>query len=148
MGKEILIMSTSLTFKLVLSAAGVIDTEASLLAAENAIVAYKADRETEESQIADAVHAQFDEYRGARQNMPALVNGALRYLNVQPANYKSLAEKVTAYIQANSDRQANKKEGIVAEPARTRIFGTKKGLGGGVCRWSDVPVEADETESK
>ena len=133
----------NLNVKLVV-ADGVIDEEASLEAFASALAHFKAERETEETHIAQAVAAQFDTYPGAAQNMPALVNGALTFLNVTPSTYSVLQEKVAEYIRANADHPAVKsKDGKTiltpAEAKRTRAFSIAKGVGGGVRRWSDVP---------
>lgn len=138
------IMALTLTIALVLGSDGKVDDARSEASFQAALSQYKAQRETEETEIAAAVNACFDAYPGASQNLAALVNGALNKLNVQPANYKVMADKVSDYIHENSDRAEKKdrKTGAVivaAEPKRTRLFGIKKGVGGGVCRWSDVP---------
>ncbi len=139
----------TLTTVLALTASGEIDEAGSLINFESALSNFKAERETEEATIAEAVAACFDAYPGASQNMPALVHGALRRLNVQPAAHKTMESKVTAYIRANADQPAQKdKDGKVlveAEKPRTRLFVISKGVGGGVRRWSDVP---ESTESK
>lgn len=137
-------MARTLSISLILAASGEIDEQASTRAFQERLSAYKAECETEEDTIADAVHAQFDLYPGASQNMPALVHGTLGRLNVQPANFKTMEEKVLAYVRENSDRaeKLDKKTKAVIqakEEPRTRLFGIKKGVGGGVCRWSDVP---------
>lgn len=121
----------------------VIDEEASLTAFETALSAFKQERELEASTIASSVEAVFDLNPGASVNMPYLVNTVLRSLNVQPANYQAMEKKVHAFISSNSDRLANKAKGIEAEPERTRPYGIKKGAGGGVVRWSDVPVKTE-----
>lgn len=141
-------MALSLTTLLVLAASGEIDEQASTQAFQAALSSFKAERETEEGTIADAVAAQFDAYPGASQNMPALVHGALNRLNVTYANHKTMEEKVLSYIRQNSDRPAvidRKTKAVLqaAEPPRTRLFGIKKGVGGGVCRWSDVPEKSE-----
>jgi hypothetical protein len=135
---------TTLSISLVLDSDGLIDETASTLAFQAAVADYKAQRELEEGTIAEAVAAQFDKYPGASQNMPALVSGVLHALNVQPSNFKTMETKVLHYIRENSDRPADKKLGREAEPPRTRLFGIRKGVGGGVCRWSDVPEKADK----
>lgn len=137
-------MALSLTVTLVTLASGAINEAASIQAFEDKLASFKAELETESGTIADAVNAQFDQYPGASQNVPALCHGALNRLNVQPANYAVMEQKVLAYIRDNSDRAEKKdrKTGAitqVAEPARTRLFGIKKGVGGGCVRWSDVP---------
>lgn len=135
-------MAQKLTITLV-EKDGLIDDSLSTQAFTSALAAYKAERETEEATISDAVHAQFSEFPGASQNMPALVHGALNRLNVVPSSYKAMETKVLAYIRENSDRTADKKTGRVAEPPRTRLFGIRKGVGGGVCRWADVPQDSE-----
>lgn len=132
---------TTLSIKLVTGTDGLIDEAASTLAFQAAVADYKAQRELEESTIADAVAAQFSAYPGAAQNMDALTSGDLQRLNVQPSNFNTMKEKVQAYVRENSDRVADKKKGIEAEPPRTRLFSIAKGVGGGVRRWSDVPVK-------
>jgi hypothetical protein len=51
--------------------------------------------------------------------------------------------KVQNYIHDNSDHPAmldkKTKEVLVpAEPPKTRLFGIKKGIGGGIWSWADV----------
>lgn len=143
------IMALSLTIALVLGSDGKVDDARSEASFQAALAQYKAQRETEETEIAAAVNACFDAYPGAGQNLQALINGALNKLNVQPANYKVMSDKVSAYIHENSDRveKRDRKTGAViavAEAPRTRLFGIKKGVGGGCRRWSDVPVTETE----
>jgi hypothetical protein len=85
----------------------------------------------------------FDQHTGYI-GMPFLVNTAVSALNPQNGNFAILKAKVEAYIHDNSDRMQKKdrQTGKVtqeAEPPRTRTFGIRKGAGGGVCRWSDIP---------
>jgi len=142
-------MALTLTTTLVLLDSGEIDEQGSALAFEAELANYKAARETEEATIAAVIHGIFDKYKGASISMPALAGTALRELNVVPANHKVMEEKVLAYVRENSDRaeKKNRKTGAieqVAEPKRTRTFGIKKGVGGGVCRWEDVPEKDEE----
>lgn len=141
-------MALTLTITLATLASGALDDTKNAQSFSDAYEAFKAQRDTEDAQIADAVNAQFSAYPGASQNMPALVHGALQRLNVIPANHKVMEEKVLAYVRQNSDRPAvtDKKTKAVITPAeapRTRLFGIKKGVGGGVCRWSDVPEKSE-----
>lgn len=148
--KEILNMAT-LTLTIALATLGngtTLDDSKNAAAFEASYANFKAELETEEGTIADAVSAQFGAYPGASQNMPALVHGVLQRLNVIPANHKTMEEKVLSYIRKNSDRPqvTDKKTKAVtqaAEAPRTRLFGIKKGVGGGVCRWSDVPEKSE-----
>lgn len=137
-------MSTNLSFALVLATDGTIDTDASLSSAKKTLLTYVAERETESEQIGEAVHAVFDQYKGASINMPALQSMALTHLNVQPESFKVLGERVAQYVRDNADLpEVKDKAGNVtqaAEPARTRAFKISKGKNGGVRRWADHPV--------
>jgi hypothetical protein len=137
-------MGLSITIALATLASGALDDTKNEQTFRSAYSAYKAELETEEATIADAVSAQFDAYPGASQNMPALVHGVLNRLNVDPSNHGTMEEKVLAFVRDNSDRPAKidrKTKAVLqtAEVSRTRLFGIKKGVGGGVCRWSDCP---------
>jgi hypothetical protein len=132
----------SINVGLVVGSNGMIDDAKSLQAFESALAVFKAEREQDEEMISNAVAAQFDAYPGASQNLPALVHGVLNRLGATPANHKVLEQKVMDYVHANSDLPAKidrkTKEVLqVAEEPRTRIFGIRKGAGGGVVRWSD-----------
>jgi hypothetical protein len=130
-------MSKTLSFALVLSATGNTDRAASLQAAEVALDKYIAERETEQETISQAVHAVFDQYKGAALTMPTIEGMTLRHLNAQPANYKTLGKLVLDFVRANADQKG--------EAERTRDFGISKGVGGGVRRWCDVPADAPES---
>jgi hypothetical protein len=138
-------MNVPFTSKLVLGADDSIDEAATVAAFEGQLAAYVQELAIEGETIAAAVHAVFDLNRGATVNMPYIVGTALRTLNPRPENFNSLSDKIHAYVSSNSDRLANAKKGIEAEPPRTRLFGIKKGQGGGVVRWADAP---EKTESK
>ncbi len=126
---------------------GSIDVGATLAAFKDALEVYQVEYEMEGEAIANAVHAQFDKYPGASQNMPALVHGALQILGVTPATFGVMEEKVHSWIQENSDRvekHDRKTKALIqeAEPERTRMFGIRKGRNGGVVRWADQPLKA------
>lgn len=135
---------------------GSVDLESSLLAFEAKVNNYVAEVELETEAIAAAVAAVFDKHRGVRMNMPFIISQSLQHLNVQPENSKSLTDRVHAYIQENADQDTVWKtddkgkvigkgderiEVTPAEEDRTRMFGIGKGKGGGVVRWSDIPVK-------
>lgn len=121
---------------------GTVDEEATVFSFQDKVANHLAEVELETGAIAEAVSGVFDKYKGARMNMPYIVNSALTALNVTPGNSKALTDRVHAYIQENSDRPAvkNEKGDVVteAEPAGTRLFNTAKGKGGGVRRNADV----------
>lgn len=143
-------MALSLTIALAtLGNGSTLDDNKNEQAFQSAYANFKAELETEEDTIADAVDAQFSAYPGASQNVPALVHGVLQRLNVVPANHKTMETKVLSYIRANSDRPAvtDKKTKTViqaAEASRTRMFGIRKGVGGGCLRWSDQPDSSEK----
>jgi hypothetical protein len=93
-----------------------------------------------------AVNAVFDQYKSTALAMPILANFAMQHLTYTPATFKVLQEKVCEYVRENADRHEKKDDdGVViqvAESPRTRAFKIAKGKGGGVVRWSDVPVKA------
>lgn len=131
---------------------GKIDEEKSVSNFRAHVAKTKTEQELEDSTIAKAVSDVFDANPGVSINMDGVIGMALRGLNVQQANYTAMQEKVGAYIRANSDRAEKKdrKTGKVIqtkEQPRTRLFGIKKGLGGGVCRWSDVPEKGEASEA-
>lgn len=132
-------MSKTLSFALV-SLAGSIDRAQSLASAEAALDAHIAEHETQQETVAEAVNAVFDQYRGENLTMPILEGLALQKMNAIPANYKVLGKLALDFVRSNSDQKG--------EADRTRTFGISKGKGGGVCRWSDVPVETADTDSK
>jgi hypothetical protein len=116
-------MKINLGEYVVRNADGTIDVEATCQKFEGDLLVHIAERETEEEQVATAVHGVFDTYKGARINMPALVSAAVTRLGVQPANYQVLADAVHAYVRSNAGT----------------LFTIQKGKGGGVSRISDEP---------
>jgi hypothetical protein len=112
------------------------DRAKSLQNAEAALDKHIAERETEQATIAQAVKAVFDRYPGASQTMPTIEGMVTRELNATPANYKTLAKLALDYVRANCGTRES-----------GALFSKSKGVGGGVRRWSDVPVETPAAES-
>jgi len=102
---------------------GTIDVLATCQKFEGDLLVHIAKQETEEAEVATAVHGVFDTYKGARINMPALISVTLQRLGVQPANYQVLSDAVHAYVRSNAGT----------------LFTIQKGKGGGVSRISDEP---------
>lgn len=124
-------MANSLSVDLVRGDDGSVDQEATVESFSNALSARVQEEETQEHVIADAVNSAFDRHIGEPQTMPFLINGALSILNVLPANYKSMSEKVAQYVRTNSgDRESG------------ALFTIGKGKAGGARRWSDVKSSA------
>ncbi len=124
-------MSKSISFNLVPG-----DRSASLKNAEAAYDKHIAERETEQETIATAVTAVFDSFPGAALTMPTIEGMVTRQLNATPANYKALAKLGLDYVRANCGTRES-----------GALFSKSKGVGGGVRRWADVPVEAPAAES-
>ena len=66
------------------------------------LIRFQTERELEDEAVGAAVNAVFDQYPGAKLNMPAITSMALQKLNVQPENFKTLTEKVQGYIRERS----------------------------------------------
>ena len=139
-------MNIMLSIALVRGVDGSIDQDACLAGCKTAITKYVAERETEEATIALAVNDLFDEHKGARLNMPYVQNEALRRLNVQPENFKTLSERVAQYVRDHAQGE-KAEDGSFERP--DSLFLINKGKGGGVARRADLPVKTDEkTDSK
>lgn len=126
----------TLLIALVLGSDGKTDKAATLASCDAAIDLYTAERETEEETIAEAVGALFDAHKGAALNMPYVCNEACRSLNVQPANFKTLTERVAEYVR---DHAQGEKVGESFERPDSE-FVISKGKGGGVRRRCDIPA--------
>lgn len=120
---------SSVTLTLVRGVGGVVDVEASVEAARAQIEAYVAQRETEDTQIGEAVHGIFDKYRGANVNMPALVSLVVQQLGASPETFKVLGERVAEYVRSNAGERG------------FSTFSIARGRAGGVRRWCDQPSE-------
>jgi hypothetical protein len=115
---------------------GSIDDDLTLAKFASELVKFKAERETEEATIASAVCDVFDEFRGTRLNMPAVISFTLHRMNARPENYKVLSERIGAYIRSNA--QGDKSEdGSVERP--DSLFTVEKGKDGGCRRRCDTP---------
>ncbi len=119
---------------LVRGADGAIDQTATLAKVGEALVAFAALDANQSSDFAKAIDAVFDAHPGVRIPLPALANEAMKSLNVDVMNYQVISERVQTFVRNNSgDRETGRK------------YGMSKGKGGGVGRWSDIPVEKPAT---
>ena len=114
---------------------GVIHRDASIAAFTAALDSFIVESETEESTLAEAVHAVFDSAPGKRMTAPTVVALAMTHIAFTPETYTALADKVKGYIQANSGPRFQA-DGFTPL-ARLSV---RKGPGGGVCRWNDLPL--------
>lgn len=110
---------------------GGIDHEATLAKFAGDLLAFEVEQEAEQSTIGTAVHALFDQFKGARLNLPFLTGEVLRRLNATPDNYRSLTEKVQGFVRSRSQE----------ETGETSVFVIGKGKGGGVARRADLPAK-------
>ncbi len=128
-------MAISLTVNLVPSEDGSIDQEASVVAFRGALARRIAERETEETQIANAVSELFDQYKGAAIGMPAVASMTCAKLNAEPANHKILSERILNYVRENAQGKTAE-DGTVERPSS--LFVIAKGRDGGCKRRSDI----------
>ncbi len=129
-------MSISITVDCVLTD-GRINESATLEACRAAVLRTKAERETQESEIASQVEALFDTHLGKAIGMPALGSMVAQKLNAQPENFKALSDRVLDYVRANS--QETGPEGArVQHPDSTFVIA--KGKNGGCYRRADRPA--------
>lgn len=108
---------------LVRSESGSVDLDATTAKFRGALEVYLTQRETEASKIAEAVHAIYDEYKGASLNMPALCSFTAARLGATPATHAVLCERTAEYVRENAG------EG--------KTFTIAKGKNGGVRRNAD-----------
>lgn len=105
---------------------GSIDSTATVAKFQTELAAFETGTAEEQSNIAGAVSAVFDENpKGSRITMPTLCSLAVAKLNAEVTNYQALSDKVHAFVKANTD-----------------TYSVAKGKGGGVGRIADLPAKA------
>jgi len=130
---------------LINGADGAIDEEASVVAAEETVRAFAAERRADEDAIKVALDQVFDTRPGQRLNMPFVINQALALMGVsqQPTNYTTLYERVHNFIKANSQGKTDKETKTVERPDSYFVSG--RGKGNGLARRADLDaLEADK----
>lgn len=115
---------------------GSIDHEGTISKFANELSEFAANQEAENATISQAIHAMFDQYKGARLNMPYLTGEVLRRLEAKPDTYKVLTDKVQGFIRSQSQGKTLD-DGSVENPQS--VFVISKGKGGGVSRRVDQP---------
>jgi hypothetical protein len=100
---------------------GSVDVAASASAYAKALTEWAAKNEIPSENIENAVEAAFDRFDGQTQPMPALIAFALQELNAEPAQHKTLTNRVHAYVTGQSAKNTGRLE-------------ITKGVGGGVTR--------------
>jgi hypothetical protein len=135
-------MATSITVELVLGDNGKIDRNASGEAFEHALDARISEIEEEGGIIADHVDNFFINNKGATITLPNLANDVVYAMKIPFQQRPAVAERVAAYIRANSQGKVNA-ETKVQERPDSRYF-LKRGPKGGVMLRSDMPVLTEE----
>lgn len=102
---------------------GAVDLNATETKFRTDLQAYLTERAEQDTKIADAVSAVFDQFKGANINLPALETFVLAKLDAQPSNYGELSAALRSYIKDNSGEGGT--------------FKIAKGKGGGCHRVCD-----------
>jgi hypothetical protein len=121
-------MSDTLTVSLVRGNDGSIDTKASADAFSSALKARIAASESETTEIASAVSAVYDQYKGSWMTLPYLTSCVLTKLNAQPENSSALSKRIGEYVRNSSKGES-------------ATLTMKKGVGGGFARSADLVVD-------
>lgn len=134
-------MNITLTVPLFRTSEGRYDHDRIAAAFRGESVKHEAERELEEATIRDALNTIYDTYRGTAITMPTLEGMVCRALNAQPANWKTMADRVATFVRANSQETVEKDAAgnklVTKHP--NSLFVIQKGKGGGVLRRSDIP---------
>lgn len=112
---------------------GVIDVEASVTKFRNAVTIAAETRKNDLEVVAVNVAAVYDQYPGAYIQIDALKSFVLRRLDVSPAAYSEIAERVHKYVQENTEAGNG-----ITEAGTPALFVLKKGKGGGFARRADL----------
>lgn len=104
---------------------GSVDVAASAASYAKTLTAWKVQHEVPTETIEAAVEAVFDRFQGTRLSMPALLHEAVSQLQGTPAQYKTLTERVQAYVSGQCG---------LGEARNTGRLDIQKGVGGGVLR--------------
>lgn len=131
----------TLEIKLSLDSDGNVNVDKTLLLAQETVLEYKAQRETEETTILGHLNTVFDTLKagGTKANMPYVIGQVLTLMNISamPSSYKTLETRVHKFIQANSQgRTIDKATKQVERPESMFVIG--KGKGGGLYRRADL----------
>jgi len=134
--KESITMSDiSLVSYAVRDASGSFDLEATVEKFRGDCLRYAAARETEDTEIGEAVRAAFGEVAlGGSLNMPYLQSKVLQALNAQSANFKALQDRTANWVREHAQGESIKNDKGeatgVERPDSEFVIG--KGKGGGV----------------
>lgn len=105
------------------------------------LMEYEMRQETVNGFAANYINAVFDKNPGVRLATDFVINQAFHATTKGAAEFGVITDAFRRFIKANTGKQGS------------ALFGTQKGYGGGIWRWSDVPTAktaetpATETES-
>jgi membrane protease subunit (stomatin/prohibitin family) len=114
-----------------------IDVEATMRKFHSDVQALMSHEENDLAMISSAVKVVFDRYSAASINTDAVIHSALMEMQVGVECHQDMASKVRKYLQANS---SDKREDNC-------LFRVAKGVGGGVCRWSEY-IDKEKSTKK
>lgn len=108
---------------------GSFDLDGTLEALTPKVIELVEHQDMETVDIAKAVHAVFDMFKGSRLNTAAVTSFAMQHLTVTPESAGEVTGKIQDYIKSNSGERGSS------------LFSTKRGRNGGVSRWDDTPED-------
>lgn len=119
---------------------GSVDMDQTLNKFRHTVSQFIADRETEETKIAEAIELVLSDNVGTRTNLDFVTGTVARSLNANASNYTDLKDKAADYIRQNAcgekdGKPVDTKTGMELDEPRCYFLG--KGRDGGVCRWAD-----------
>lgn len=108
---------------------GSLDLDSTLNNLSTKVVELVEAQDMETMDIAKAVHAVFDTFKGSRLNTSAVVSFSLQHLSVTPESAGDVTSKIQGYLKDNSGEKGSS------------LFSSKRGRKGGIARWDDVTDE-------
>lgn len=104
-----------------------VDVNATMDKFHKDIVELMSHEENDLNVISKVIEMVFDKHLGVVFNTKAVIHAALIEMQVGLESYQDISNKILAYLKANSssNREDNK------------VFRVSKGIGGGICRWSE-----------
>jgi hypothetical protein len=104
---------------------GSVDHDSTLEKFASDLLRFEEIQDKENATVGKAVHALFDQYKGAKLNTPFVIGEVLSKLNAQPENYKTLSNKIADFLKSQSQGDNS-------------TFVVSKGKGGGIGRRIDL----------
>lgn len=129
-------MNLNLASLVVRASDGTLDLQATLDAIAPEVVSLVEKMDNEYAEVASAVHAVFDQWKGTRLNTDAVISFSMQHLAAPtPDAVNKLTGKIKDYLKDNAGARGES------------LFWTRRGKGGGIKRWSDT-AEGEELKDK